>query len=580
MLPHARTTLFVLISLTLFAAACNNERPAPFQIKDRTPVADRDAPFDPPNRYPGWAYDQPEYIRPAQPLEAEPRVMENDPPHYFTRSNVVMIRCPADYDPEEIPRVAVHWTNDQGFHWYKAGYFGRGQTYFPFEADEDGDYGVRFIGPGQTAAQHTLAFPTRVYHVDTLKPEVEVSIEPEQSWYNVGDTITLSWRAADYHLVEFPVRIVLLMDFSAEDRGPIEIQRDLADAGSITLTLAPETLEHEITFRVEATDRAGNLGLAHSFALQIVDEPLAEGDEAGDLQDASSSSGVANMETHAEDEATVVSDPTPPTFETQAVADDAATPDVLDETAAGTATSDVVDETANDATTPDVVEETTAVSADAPRVVLPFATAVARVMDEASKLIWRGPEPKVFPADDDESSRRTTGGFLDAQTAPADLTRGGPPRPASDIDSEAEADLLGPVDVAVSETRTGPSEVADDMETPVAIWKRSAISAVDLTRGNGLLVPLPATVETEPDATRLATAHPWRVLGDVLSSPIQTVWLLPDPRLNFGWRPVIRGRFLADNPLLRAVAEPPGLTALFAGIPSEDAETAADAVPE
>ncbi len=118
------------------------------------------------------------------------------------------------------------------------------------------------------------------------------------------------------------------------------------------------------------------------------------------------------------------------------------------------------------------------------------------------------------------------------------------------------------------------------METPAELWRRSAVSTVDLTHGNGLLVPLPATVETKPDAEHLATAHPWRILGDVFSSPIQTVWLLPDPRLNFGWRPVIHGRFLADNPLLRAVAEPASLTATFAGIPAEDDQEAIGDIPE
>ncbi len=580
MLPHPRTTLTVLIGLTLFAAACNNERPEPFRVKDRTPVADRDAPFDPPNRYPGWAYDQPEYVRPAKPLEPEPRVMANDPPHFFTRSNIVMIRCPEHYTLEEIPRVAVHWTDNQGFHWNKAGYFGRGQSYFPFEASEDGDYGIRFIGPGQEAAQHVLATPERVYHVDTLKPEVEVTIEPEQSWYNVGDAITISWRATDYHLVEFPVRIVMLVDFSAEDRGPIEIQRQLSDAGSINFIVPPEVLEHEITFRVEATDRAGNLGLAHSYALQIVAEPLAELDEAGDLQDAESSPSVATAETIDDDETLVAIADAPPTFDMEAAVEDETAPDDVaiiedDATPEEVATTDegaVADDAAAE-----VVDESTEDATETSQAVLPFATAVARVMDEASKLIWQGPEPTVFAADDDRNNRRTTDGMLSEEAAPTALAFVGPPWPMIDADAEVGTERLGPVEMDTGETTARP---ADDLETPVAMWRRSAISAVDLTHGNGLLVPLPATVEASPDTQRLATAHPWRVLGDVLSSPIQTVWLLPDPRLNFGWRPVIRGRFLADNPLLRAVAEPAGMTAFFAGIPSEDAEGAADTLPE
>ncbi|MFQ5430065.1 MAG: hypothetical protein ACE5E1_07115, partial [Phycisphaerae bacterium] len=269
MFTRSRMITFGLLGLGLAAAACN-EPPAPFRTVDRSPRADRDAPFDPPNTYPGWAYDQPEYMRPPNEPAPEQRVRPGEPLHFFSNDKIVMIRQPGDYDPEEIPRVAIWWSDTNGFHWKKAGYFGRGQSYFPFEVKKDGDYGIRFVGPGQEPAQRVLARPKRVYHVDTVLPEVEVSITPEQTWYDPGELVTITWRASDVHPVEQPVRIGMLMDFTADDQDFIELQRDLADAGSISYRIPPEAVDHEITFRVEARDRAGNLGLAFSYPLQVV----------------------------------------------------------------------------------------------------------------------------------------------------------------------------------------------------------------------------------------------------------------------------------------------------------------------
>ncbi|HUN80582.1 MAG TPA: hypothetical protein VMV81_03645, partial [Phycisphaerae bacterium] len=160
------------IGLLLFMSASACSRPAPFNTAARKSTDKADAPFDPPNTYPEWAFDSPQYVKPAQELTPEPKAKPGDPLHYFTKEKVVLIRQPAGYTPEEIPRIAVWWTDNNGFRWQKAGFFGREQTYFAFEAQEDGDYGIRFVGPNQEQAMQATAFPERVYHVDTTLPEV------------------------------------------------------------------------------------------------------------------------------------------------------------------------------------------------------------------------------------------------------------------------------------------------------------------------------------------------------------------------------------------------------------------------
>lgn len=267
----SRKTRISLTVLTLFtlSLACSQQKPAPFEPEDHSVRDDREAPFNPPERYPEWAFDQPEYVKPATPDQPAPIAQANDPHHFFTNKRIVMVEQPSGYTPEETPRIAVYYTNDNGFHWHKAGYFGREQSYFPLETDEDGDYGVNFVGPGQKPEEHTPAYPERMYHVDTMLPEVHVSIDPEKTWYDVGEDIRISWEAKDPHLEQFPVRIGMLMDFTASEHDLIELQRDLPDEGSIDYHISSETEGHEIVFRVEALDRASNLGLAYSHALQI-----------------------------------------------------------------------------------------------------------------------------------------------------------------------------------------------------------------------------------------------------------------------------------------------------------------------
>jgi hypothetical protein len=61
MLPTSRMKS-VLFLLPLIVAACAKPTPpAPFNVAEKKPRSDKAAPFDPPNMYPDWAYDQPSY---------------------------------------------------------------------------------------------------------------------------------------------------------------------------------------------------------------------------------------------------------------------------------------------------------------------------------------------------------------------------------------------------------------------------------------------------------------------------------------------------------------------------------------
>ncbi|MFO0972267.1 MAG: hypothetical protein U1A27_02345 [Phycisphaerae bacterium] len=252
------------------AAGC--QMPKPFALKDRTPRSDKQAPFDPPNSYPEWAHDAPYYQKPAEELKMAPKARPEDPDHFFTSKRVFPIRQPGNYTPEMLPRVAVWYTDNNGFEWKKAGYFGQAQSYYWFEAPADGDYGIRFAGPGQEPAKTPVAEPVRVYHVDTVVPDVELVVEPNQAWYNPGQQITLSYKAHDFHLIEQPCEIGVTADFSSDHPNWTVLQKDQAAEGQYTYSVPMDAVGRGLVFRVAAADRAGNLGFGFSHLVQVVNE--------------------------------------------------------------------------------------------------------------------------------------------------------------------------------------------------------------------------------------------------------------------------------------------------------------------
>lgn len=523
-----RLAVFATVVFSFLLSACS-EMPAPFARKDKTPRSDKDASFDPPNQYPEWAYNQQSYVKPAAELTPEVKARPNDPLHYFTREKVVMIRRPAGYTPEEVPQVALYWTDNNGFHWHKAGYFGREQTFFPFEVEEDGDYGIRFIGPGQEPAKETPAFPERVYHVDTAPPEVEVFIEPEQTWYTPGQTITISWTAKDYHLIENPVTISMAMDFTADDHKPIEVQRDLADSGSISYEIPSEAVDHEIRFRVEAMDRAANLGLAYSYALQVVSdlgEPKTEEPAGTEMTKSGSGTGDFTLPEDASSRATPrdgrepLGDLSPQTHES------------LAKVHRGPMTTEIRNDVLEDAA--------------------PGGMGDTRI----AKATRREPSPAVIANQPIEIA--ATSAAVKSTAPPAG----------------------GDTNESLSSARRAPLPNEDD---PLAVdltlndLRRSAmLAAGDPTHGNGLLIPMPATVALQKQADpRWSIAHPWRLLGNVADSTTKVVWSLPRPRFTGDIAKFIDTYVATDDPRLRPVAEPVNEQPTVAGIqdPSDSTET-------
>jgi hypothetical protein len=717
--------------MAMSAAACN-QLPPPFAGRDSVARADREAPFYPPDINPGRPYDRRGYFPTTEDLTPAPRVKTGDPLHYFTNNKMVMIRRPADYSPEDVPRVAIWWTDNDGFHWQLAGYFGRQREFFPFDVEEDGDYGIRFVGPGQTPAMNTPANPDRVYHVDTQAPTVQIAVQPEQDWYHAGQTVTISWRADDYHLTDHPACVKMLVDFAAGEPRTIELQRDLAGRGSIEYRIPPGLRDHEIRFRVDTQDRAGNLGMIYSHAFQVVEQTVADAGQvyervagagevyervagAGEIDERLGSAGeMDETVAGADDAAQTVADVDKlegadgDTADDDAVADAAALEETVVRSTAAVETTlvgptgpegvlaraeepatdlsaveestAVVSETANpmastgdahdpipnagdthdlipkagDSTTANepageadhLVESSAArrpadaapevnvppitlpagkvsnpgpgverqgaerpsphygtglapgsphrpeaeAGGDHGRARIPFASAVARLPIPDDRLSWDGPTASASPigrASDYQPSGEIAPDVNVAvpadspNEASSDMTRARDPvqeipepddgpAPPTTFQQAAESPVFPPQQDVDQEYAA-----REDPEAPV----RGAVSIMDPTYGNGLLVPMPATVRPEVSTDRLASAHPWRILGQMLSPSLRTVWVLPRSPFSYGLSRMLQGRLVADHPAMRPVSEPGFVSRAIAGLPDDTVEIDAALLP-
>lgn len=642
MLTQTRTIGLVIAGLCLAGTGCS-EMLAPFRSQDRVARAERAKT----SRHRTVAPQRADADRSADAEVNLSRPVSVDSRHYYSQNRLVMIRRPDTIQPKPESCIEVRWTNNNGFRWQKAGIFKPGQNFFPFEVEEDGDYGIRFVRLDRTGAKPLEAGIDRIYHVDRTEPHVKIAIEPERDEYHVGEIVTLHWQAEDLHPAEHAVRISLLPETSDDEAPLFELQRDLANSGSIQYEIPPKLIHREITFRIEAEDLAKNRSLQYSCPLPV-EEALVAAETIKTEQEIervavitnteveTSSIGpdsnveppvYAEVETSSEDTIT----PSQPTSNQHAVADESLETqmteslrtigDVINESIASepiksnetVSTEPVVmaTEVTNEDRIPNADCPETPVDDPEPTIlisqVLPFATAVARLPQTNSRLVWEGAGPGNFPDSRLTDSRRTDDGLFSDQAKDGEsewiestettvviLDRSNEaPRPMDSQDTDGDRMIPDFAQSSDSNSmaeapRTDPAEgdmthnhVAQAADTPTTSWTDGGLSAIDLTRGSVLMIPLPATVEPLERRTAWATAHPWRVLGNVWSSPIRTIWALGEPRLYFGLKRAYRGRFLADNPILRTVTAPAQRPASrIAGLPEEDAiETLSDTGP-
>lgn len=247
--------------------------------------------FDPTEQYPEWAYDAPFYYKPARDRGDVGEVVEalrpGGPPHFYVRDKTVFLPRPplasdSDQVPEKLPlrtteadlapRVAVYWTDTGGEMWQRAGFFGLSQTHFAFPVENDGTYGFRFVGPTLPPAKCSPPRPEVVYHVDTVPPDVMIYIEPNQPSYVVNDSITVHWMVEDGSLADSPVSLSACWARpDSEDCEWMPIIYEQPSEGSMLFVVPPHGVGCCFKIRADARDRSGNLGVAFSKPLPVVE---------------------------------------------------------------------------------------------------------------------------------------------------------------------------------------------------------------------------------------------------------------------------------------------------------------------
>ena len=229
---------------------------------------------------PSWAYDAPIYYRPSEDLQMLETVGD-DIGVYYSKSDYFFIRHPSGYQLTGGPRIGLWYSPDAGLNWQKAGYFGIEQTHFLFKAAGDGHQWIRFVGPAQGQADVPPGQPHRIYVVDTAPPSINISVDPPvytvdeqgneiRTIYAVGQAVTLYWGISDANLVSDSARLgVTFADFPHNvvwSNWP----EALGDSGSMQVEIPPEAVDDGgLRFRLEARDKAGNMGVAFTERLII-----------------------------------------------------------------------------------------------------------------------------------------------------------------------------------------------------------------------------------------------------------------------------------------------------------------------
>ncbi len=244
---------------------------------------------------PEWAFDAPYYFRPSP--DAVPREASQPnadlPQHYYVRERVFMIERPNnDVPASRVPRVAVWWTNTNGGQWTRAGYFGLGQTHFPFVGGDDGDYAIRFVGPGIKESLTEETIPHRIYHLDTVPPCVKVVVEPDHPIYESNELVWVHWAVDDPNLDKKSVRLAIcwswenpdLMEYRLSPNYPPNTPEEMEKAASrfwkpfkpafdtdsvLAYTIPEYAAGEAFQFQVRAKDRAGNYGVGYSKVIMV-----------------------------------------------------------------------------------------------------------------------------------------------------------------------------------------------------------------------------------------------------------------------------------------------------------------------
>ncbi len=223
---------------------------------------------------PEWSYDKPFYQLPEEPA-ASVTTDETETPVTYLNERKLVISRPKVGDDREAPRIASWLTCDHGMTWERIGYFGLQQPTYYHPVKEDGEYGVRFVGPGIAPAECKPPKPHITYVVDTQNPEISVFLSPNKEVYHAGDQIMVEWVVDDPNIEEDSVEIGICMDSEAAEFDWAPLGQKHPQFGKVSMVIPDQAIDKSMMIRVTARDKAGNLGFGYSCEVPVVYEPIS-----------------------------------------------------------------------------------------------------------------------------------------------------------------------------------------------------------------------------------------------------------------------------------------------------------------
>jgi hypothetical protein len=150
-----------------------------------------------------------------------------------------------------------------------------------YEVDQPGKYGFTLIVKsgvnGSVTPPHSGDQPQLWVEVDLTKPVVQWVIADVGRGIDTGK-VTITWRAEDQNFGMEPITLSYAKEANGVAQGPwTEIATHLPNSGRYEWQLGPNVQPYSFFIRVEAADKAGNVGSKDTAQRVVVDLAIPKG---------------------------------------------------------------------------------------------------------------------------------------------------------------------------------------------------------------------------------------------------------------------------------------------------------------
>jgi hypothetical protein len=167
-----------------------------------------------------------------------------------------------DVGPSGVSEIDLWYTSD-GRNWEKAGEVRQSQSPYIVNVDHEGRFGLTMVarsGIGLGGRPPSMGDAPQIWiEVDTTKPAVAL-LNPKVNLSSDTHHLIINWTATDKNLAARPITLA----YAEQAAGPwLPIATKIENTGRYVWQI-PDLGSHRFLVRVEATDLAGNVGVAQT----------------------------------------------------------------------------------------------------------------------------------------------------------------------------------------------------------------------------------------------------------------------------------------------------------------------------